>query len=136
MTALENNQPIDLDPISHATPILACDLADYLEAALEDELAGVFHIAGAERVSPHQFARQLAMAFDLAAPHSRTIRELQTRPTGFGRGETSLQTHRFRGEYDCTMPLLSEGISRLLEQHRSGYRDRLAGETVLADKAA
>lgn len=136
LTALEHNRSIDLDPISHATPILASDLADYLEAALEDELTGVFHIAGAERVSPHRFARQLASAFEFAAPYSRTIRELETRPTGFGRGETSLQSRRFRGEYDCTMPLLSEGISRLLEQHRSGYRDRLAGEAILAGKAA
>lgn len=136
LTALENNRPIDLDPISHATPILASDLADYLEAALEDELTGVFHIAGAERVSPHQFARQLASAFELAAPHCRTVRELETRPTGFGRGETSLQSRRFRSEYDCTMPLISEGISRLLEQQQSGYRDRLAGEAVLASKAA
>ena len=136
LAALESNQPIDLDPISHATPILASDLADYLEAALEDELTGLFHIAGAERVSPHRFVRQLSSAFEFAAPHSRTVRELQTRPTGFGRGESSLQTRRFREEYDCTMPLLSEGIARLLEQDRSGYRDRLAGEAVLTGKAA
>ena len=136
LTALEDNRSLDLDPISHATPILASDLADYLEAALDDELTGTFHIAGAERVSPHQFARQLALAFEFSAPESRTVRELSARPTGFGRGETSLQTRRFRNEYDCTMPLLSEGIARLLEQHRSGYRDRLSSEITCTDKAA
>ena len=136
LSALENNHALELDPICHATPILASDLADYLAPALEDELIGVFHIAGAERVSPYQFAKQLASAFELGTPASRTIRELAARPTGFGRGEASLQTRRFRTEYDCSMPMLSEGLSRLVEQHRSGGRDRLCGQTARQGKAA
>lgn len=136
LSAMENNQPLELDPINHATPILASDLADYLDPALDDELTGLFHIAGAERVNPHQFARQLASAFEVGSPATRTIRELAARPTGFGRGETSLQTRRFRSEYDCAMPLLNEGLARLVEQNRSGYRDRLCGQTTRQDKAA
>lgn len=136
LSALENNRALELDPICHATPILASDLADYLAPALEDELTGVFHIAGAERVSPYQFAKQLASAFELGTPASRTIRELSARPTGFGRGEASLQTRRFRTEYDCSMPMLSEGLSRLVEQHRSGSQDRLSGQTARQGKAA
>lgn len=136
LSGMENNQPLELDPICHATPILASDLADYLEPALDDELTGVFHIAGAERVSLHQFARQLASAFEVGSPATRTIRELAARPTGFGRGETSLQTRRFRSEYDCAMPLLNEGLERLVEQNRSGYRDRLCSQTTRQDKAA
>lgn len=136
LSGLENHQSVELDPICHATPILASDLADYLEPALDDELAGVFHIAGAERVSPHQFARQLATAFEIGSPATRTMRELSARPTGFGRGETSLQTRLFRSEYDCAMPLLSEGLARLVEQNRSGYRDRLCGQTSRQGKAA
>ncbi len=136
LTSLENNDTADVDPISHATPILATDLADCLEAALEDDLIGTFHIAGSERVSPHQFALQLASAFELAAPQSRTVNELAARPLGFGRGETSLQTRRFRKEYDCSMPLLSEGIARLIEQQTLGFRSRLLGEGVFVSKAA
>lgn len=136
LSRMENNQPLELDPIGHATPILASDLADYLDPALDDELTGIFHIGGAERVSPHQFARQLASAFEVGSPATRTIRELAARPTGFGRGETSLQTRRFRSEYDCAMPLLNEGLVRLVEQNRSGYRDRLCGQTTRQDKAA
>lgn len=136
LSRLENSQPQELDPICHATPILASDLADYLEPALDDELTGVFHVAGAERVSPYQFARQLAAAFEFGSPVTRAIRELDARPTGFGRGETSLQTRRFRSEYDCAMPLLSEGLARLAEQARSGYRDRLSGQMTRQGKAA
>lgn len=136
LSALENNRTLELDPICHGTPILASDLADYLAPALEDELTGVFHIAGAERVSPYQFAKQLAAAFELGTPVSRTIRELSARPTGFGRGEASLQTRRFRSEYDCSMPMLSEGLARLVEQHRSGDRDLLCGQTARQGKAA
>lgn len=138
LSAMESNRTLNLDPICHGTPILASDLADYLAPALEDELTGVFHIAGAERVSPYRFANQLASAFELEAPASRMIRELAARPTGFGRGEASLQTGRFRAEYDCSMPMLSEGLARLVEQHRSGARDRLCGHSQSAelDKAA
>ena len=136
LSGLENQRAIELDPICHATPILASDLADYLEPALDDELTGLFHIAGAERVSPHQFVKQLATAFELGTPASRTIRELVACPTGFGRGEASLQSRRFRSEYECAMPLLSEGLSRLVEQHRSGYRDRLSGKTTRQGRAA
>lgn len=136
LSALEHNRTLELDPICHGTPILASDLADYLAPALEDELTGVFHIAGAERVSPYQFAKQLASAFELGTPTARTIRELATRPTGFGRGEASLQTRRFRTEYDCSMPMLSEGLARLVEQHRSGDRELLCGQTARQGKAA
>ena len=136
LSILENQRANELDPICYATPILASDLADYLEPALDDELTGVFHIAGAERVSPHQFVKQLASAFELGAPAARTIRELVACPTGFGRGETSLQSRRFRSEYECAMPLLSEGLSRLVQQHKSGYRDRLSGQTPRQGKAA
>ncbi len=136
LSGLENQRAIELDPICHATPILASDLADYLEPALDDELTGLFHIAGAERVSPHQFVKQLATAFELGTPASRTIRELVACPTGFGRGEASLQSRRFRSEYECAMPLLSEGIARLAEQHRSGYRDRLSGKSTRQGRAA
>ncbi|MFM9962053.1 MAG: sugar nucleotide-binding protein [Planctomycetaceae bacterium] len=136
LSALENNRTLELDPICHGTPILASDLADYLAPALEDELTGVFHIAGAERVSPYQLAKQLASAFELSTPASRTIRELAARPTGFGRGEVSLQTRRFRTEYDCSMPMLSEGLTRLVQQHRTGHRDRLCGQATCQSKAA
>lgn len=136
LSALDNNRPLELDPICHATPILASDLADYLAPALEDELTGVFHIAGAERVSPYQFAKQLASAFELGTPATRTIRELAARPIGFGRGEASLQTRRFRAEYDCSMPMLSEGLARLVEQHRSGGRDLLRGQPARQGRAA
>ena len=136
LSGLESQRAIELDPICHATPILASDLADYLEPALDDELTGTFHIAGAERVSPHQFVKQLATAFELSSPASRTIRELIACPTGFGRGETSLQSRRFRNEYECAMPLLSEGITRLVEQHRSGHRDRLCGHPIRQGRAA
>ncbi len=136
IAALESNRAIELDPIGHASPILASDLADYLEAALQDELIGVFHVAGAERINSHQFLNRLATAFDLNTSAPKSIRELSDRPTGFARGEASLNTKRFCGEYDCAMPLLSEGIERLVEQHRSGYRDRLSGSAMPSGKAA
>jgi dTDP-4-dehydrorhamnose reductase len=136
LSSLENHRPIELDPFCHATPIHASDLADYLEAALLDELSGVYHIAGAERVNPHQFVNRLAALFGLDAPQSHSIRVLTARPTGFARGETSLQTSRFRREYDCTMPMLNEGLARLLEQHESGYREQLCTLSISHGKAA
>lgn len=136
LSSLEDHRPIELDPFCHATPIHASDLADYLEAALLDELTGVYHIAGAERVNPHQFVQRFSALFGLDAPPSHSIRGLTARPTGFARGETSLLTSRFQREYDCTMPMLNEGLQRLLEQHESGYREQLRTPPIRHGKAA
>ncbi len=107
------------DFIRHGTPILATDLADILVRALEEDLHGVHHIAGAERVNPLQFAQRLADHFELPWLAVRRVEEALVDPAiGFGAGETSLQTKKIRKALCVAMPMLSEGLRRLREQQQ------------------
>lgn len=125
LSALEAGTPLDLDCARHATPILATDLARLLESAYERGLEGLWHVAGAERVNPVQFAERLADVFELPAPRPFPAITLMERPTGFGRGETSLQTKRLRRALGTPLPMLGEGLSRLQQQAENGDRDRI-----------
>lgn len=112
------------DCVRHATPILSADLADLLSQAYRQRLQGVFHIAGAERVNPARFVRELADVFELPAPESKTIDALSEPSSGFARGETSLQTRKIRQALNVGIPTLADGISRLRQQQLDGYCDR------------
>jgi dTDP-4-dehydrorhamnose reductase len=125
LAAIESRRGLETDCIRHATPLLATDLADILERACLEQLSGTYHVAGAERVSPTQFAQRLADQFDLPWLCVRREQSLLERPEGFGAGETSLQTKKIRKALCVAMPMLSEGLGRLRAQQLNGFRDRL-----------
>lgn len=133
---IESRRNVDCDCVHHATPILATDLADIIERAWQEGLSGVFHIAGAERVSPLQFAQRLADQFDLPWLNVRREQSLTERPEGFGAGETSLQTKKVRKALCVAMPMLSEGLARLQAQQINGFRDRLTPSPRTTAKVA
>jgi len=115
-------------------------------------------MAGAERVTPHQFARQLARAFGIAAdfpaasPGEKGDRRLlceapggplrQKVPVPLSPAgpldETSLDTARARQWLGRPMPMLREGLDRLVQQARNGYRSRLraCGAVIVRGRAA
>ena len=110
---------------SYSTPILASDLAEILDRAFQKPLAGTFHVAGAERVSPAQFVQRFARQSGRNVPRINASESLSERPVGFGRGEASLQTRKIRRALRIGMPTLADGLERLLDQDRNGYRERL-----------
>ncbi|MCA9077450.1 MAG: sugar nucleotide-binding protein [Planctomycetaceae bacterium] len=113
------------DFLRHGTPILATDLADILLRAIDEDLSGLHHVAGAERVNPLQFATRLADHFELPWLAVRRAEEcLDETVVGFGASETSLQTKKIRKALCVAMPMLSEGLTRLREQQQSGYCDQ------------
>jgi dTDP-4-dehydrorhamnose reductase len=118
---------VEQDHIRHATPILATELAGIVERACLENLSGVYHVGGAERVSPLKFAQRLADQFNLPWLSIRREGPLAEAARGFGAGECSLQTKKIRKALCVAMPLLSEGLSQLAEQDRNGYRARLRG---------
>lgn len=126
MADIENHQVLDCDFIGHATPILATDLAFILCRAWDEGLRGVYHIAGAERISPLQFAQRLADHFELPWLTLRDEETLNEVRTGFGAGETSLQTKTIRKALCVAMPMLSEGLARLRAQQVDGFQERIA----------
>lgn len=124
VATLEPRGRIHVDCVRHATPIVATDLAAIVEHAFQEGLTGTFHISGSERVNPFQFAERLADEFAFAPPRHDGQTQLSERPTGFGSGETSLQTLKIRKKLSIAMPLLSEGLRRLHQQHLTGFADR------------
>lgn len=125
------------DCVRHSTPIHATEFAEILKQACDAKLAGTFHVAGAERISPARFVDQLADAFDLPAPRSKASASLSERPVGFGCGETSLQTRKIRSALGVAMPLVQDGLARLRAQQVSGYCDLLSSPgRSLRDKVA
>lgn len=122
---IEDHRIVDQDHVRHATPILAADLADIVERAVVEELSGLYHVAGAERVSPMSFAQRLADQFDLPWLAIRKEGSISERPTGFGAGESSLQTKKIRKALCVAMPMLAEGLDRLSRQQVDGHYDAL-----------
>jgi dTDP-4-dehydrorhamnose reductase len=135
LQTIEQRRIVEQDPIRHSTPILATDLADIVERALNESLTGVFHVAGAERVSPMNFAQRLADHFDLPWLSIRRDEPVQERAEGFGAAECSLQTKKIRKALCVAMPMLSESLDRLSAQRFNGHRDLMvdrAQESIAA----
>ncbi len=126
---LANGQELRLDCLRHATPILATDLADVLDEARQQKLAGIYHVGGGERINPFRFACLLADQFGLSLSGLEACDTTLGERREYGAGETSLQSRRIRKTLDVALPLIREGIARLHEQHVSGYRDRFSVET-------
>lgn len=124
------------DPIRHATPILATDLADVIARAHEEDLTGPLHVAGAERISHATFIRMLAEQFGLPAPAAEPTATLAAPASGFGRGETSLRTRRAKNTLNLAMPMAAEGLTRLHAQSVDGFRDRLAEPAAALHRVA
>ena len=126
LTKLERGFDTDLDCTRYASPILASDLTEIISAAWTAGLSGIYHVAGAERVNPVQFASRLAEQFHLPIPLTMTMESLIGCPSGFGCGETSLQTRKIRRALGLSMPMLGEGLQRLFQQQIDGHRGRLS----------
>lgn len=130
---LERRSLQGYDYIRHATPILATDLADILLRAIDEDLTGLHHVAGAERVNPLMFAQRLADLFEMPWLAVRRAEDPLDEPSvGFGAGETSLQTKKIRKALCVAMPMLSEGLQRLRRQQLAGFSDRLRPDSPVA----
>jgi dTDP-4-dehydrorhamnose reductase len=120
-------------PHCHATPILATDLAELLWLAYRRRLAGLYHIAGAERTSQRRFAAELAAAFGLAQAPSPMLEG----PFDSSEArETSLDTRRARRGLQRGMPMLRDGLERFAQQAVNGFRARLQSPSPLPAREA
>ena len=132
VAALDSERPGIFDCGPHATPILATDLAEILPRCWEAGLSGVYHIAGAERVNPHRFVCALAQVFDLAPPRALSLAPAEAAGAAFGQGEASLRTQAVHRAVGLPMPMLVEGLQRLLEQKNGGFDRCFRGSRRLA----
>ncbi len=134
--ALESGKTPPLDCVRHASPILATELAGVLQKAWSAGLNGIYHVAGAERTSPVQVAQRLAQQWRYPAPPRASREALIVPASGFGSGETSLQTRKIRRALGISLPLLQDSLQKLYDQACNGYRDRLRGMGLRQRRAA
>lgn len=124
---------LELDCVRHATPILATDLAEILELSYRANLTGVYHIGGAERLSPYRLGMLLASQFGGAYTPSAPVEPLTERSSQFGAGETSLQSTKIRRDLGVSLPLIQEGLERLHAQSLNGFRDQFGTGTLVSE---
>ena len=125
LSSLDGDFPADVDFLRHSSPILATDLAAMLQKAHAEELRGVIHIAGSERINPFQFAERLAELADLAPPQFPDQTILEGPVTGFGKGETTLDCTLAADLLGVRMPLIDDGIRQFLKQAEDGHLEAL-----------
>lgn len=122
--ALVDGRDCPVDDDRYATPILATDLADFLDVALTQCWHGVCHLSGIERTNQRRFAAELAVAFGLTG----RVVPLVAAEEPIGRrlvSETSLNTGLARRQCATPLPMLREGLIRFAAQCESDWRDRL-----------
>ena len=106
-------------------PLLANDLAEILLSMLDRGLSGTYHVVSSERISKYDFARRVAMTFNLGmdcvAPMSIQEAKLRApRPT-----DPSLNTEKIRAALGRPMPDIDSGLGRFRQLHDSGYHKQL-----------
>lgn len=123
---LEAGRGCQADCVRHASPILVNDLVDITLKAWQAGLAGVYHVAGAERCNPRAFAQKLAAEFGCELPRLATVASLTNCSSGYGSSETSLQTRKIRRALGIAAPLINDGLKRLRQLSQDGYRERFS----------
>jgi dTDP-4-dehydrorhamnose reductase len=107
------------------TPILVNDLVPVLFAMLQHELAGVYHVAGSERISKFEFARGVATAFGFD-PARVTACQVQDMNLRAARPlDISLNTGKIKLALDRSMPDIGSGLDRFRELRDRQYPQQL-----------
>lgn len=136
LRTLESGHGENLDFLRHASLLLASDLAGLLVKTQEQDLCGLLHLSGTERVSPFRFAEMLAIESGAMLPEHPESRTLSERLQGFGCGETTLNSALGCALLGVRMPLLSESITAFVQQQSSGFLARLRGEQMALSRVA
>lgn len=95
------------------TPMLINDLAEVLFELVARGVSGIYHVAGAERLSKFEFARRMAGVFEVRRPRIRQV-SVDDAALGAPRPkDMSLRTDKVARELDRHMPAVQEGLQRL-----------------------
>ena len=136
LSGFEQQLSLEIDFVRHGSPLLASDFADMLLAAYENEVCGMLHLSGGERINPFQFVKLLAEAADITPPEMPTLTTLAAPVTGFGLGETTLNCALARELIGIQPPLIDDSIRSLMAQRINGFCDKLRGATAELSKVA
>jgi dTDP-4-dehydrorhamnose reductase len=107
------------------TPILVNDLVPVLFAMLQQELTGLYHVVGSERISKFEFARRVAttFGFDPARVTPCQVKDMNlraARPL-----DVSLNTEKISVALRRSMPDVDSGLSGFRELRGRQYPQQL-----------
>ena len=109
----------------HFCPVLANDVAEIMLALLDQNLTGVYHVVGSERVSKHEFARQVASTFGFDPEQVIPARLADAKLRARRPQDTSLNTEKICAALGRPMPDVQAGLRRFAQLRESGYVDRI-----------
>jgi dTDP-4-dehydrorhamnose reductase len=109
----------------HFSPILTNDLAEVLLAMLRHRLCGLYHVAGSERTSKYEFAKQVAVTFgfdpgQIAASSVATAGLRARRPA-----DVSLNTSLISNRLGYAMPNVMSGLLKFKALGKQGFPQQL-----------
>jgi dTDP-4-dehydrorhamnose reductase len=100
-------------------PIFTGDLSEILLAMLDQDLRGLFHVVGSERVSKYEFARRVAASFGFDAHQVIASEMAEAKLKAPRPRDTSLNTEKICAALRRPMPDVDSGLSRFIQSRDS-----------------
>jgi dTDP-4-dehydrorhamnose reductase len=111
---LKQNKEITVVEDHYNTPTLADNLAEIIIEAVQEDLQGIYHASGSERISRYEFAQRIAQTFRLAQSLIKPIKMNQLtawiakRPK-----DSSLNTKKIQKQLKTKPINITEGLKRM-----------------------
>jgi dTDP-4-dehydrorhamnose reductase len=111
---LKQNKEITVVEDHYNTPTLADNLAEITIEAVQEDLQGIYHASGSERISRYEFAQRIAQTYRLAQSLIKPIKmnQLTTwiakRPK-----DSSLNTKKIQKQLKTKPINITEGLKRM-----------------------
>jgi len=106
-------------------PMLVNDVADVLLTMLDRGLSGIYHVVSSERISKYDFAKRVAMAFNLRVDGVVPMSILDAKLRAPRPVDPSLNTKKIGAALGRLMPDVDAGLRRFRDLHESGYHNHL-----------
>lgn len=126
LAALRRDEELRMFTDVFFTPILINDLGEVILELLSTTASGLYHVAGGERLSKHDFAQRLAEVFDVAHPRIRPA-SVEEAPLRARRPkDMSLRTDKVARLLGRRMPAVGEGLAGLRRLEGAGWPNTIA----------
>jgi dTDP-4-dehydrorhamnose reductase len=107
------------------TPILVNDLAPVLLSMLQQEMSGVYHVAGSEKISKFEFAREVAAVFEFDPARVTPCRVKDMHLRAERPLDISLNTEKVEAALGRPMPDVGSGLGRFRDLRNRRYPQQL-----------
>jgi len=113
---LEKKEPVNIVTDQYGSPTLADSLAEAILKMCEEDITGLYHVAGKDRLSRYEFAIKLAeeMGYDQSLIHpieTSQLRQVASRPM-----DSSLNIEKIEKTLRIKLPTISEAIDIFSKQ--------------------